>query len=280
VLYLLLTILSSSSIAVILKINSRKHGEPLVLLAGNYFSASILSLILLFTEKTVSTSIELIPLGAFLSILFVGSIFAFSKSVTLSGAALSTVSSRLSVLVPILLSTLFFNELPTVFQLIGLGLTITTIILFYFSISEKSIENYSKIKFKYLILVLAGIGLADFFMKVFQENWTLQNKPWFLFWIFFFSFLITLTLAIRKKNKIKPSTMYLGLLMGIPNIFSSYFLIESLKMFKSVIVYPVVNIGIILFTGIIVKIFWHEHWNNYSKIAMIVGLLSIVFLSI
>lgn len=277
---LILTILCSTSIALILKINSIKQGDTLILLTGNYISASLISLILYFGNKGTTNSFELIPLGLFLSILFVGSIFAFSKSVTLSGAALSTVSSRLSVLVPIILSVIIFNEAPNAFQIIGLIFTFFTIILFYFSLNNRKQEDRNKNKFLYLISILIGIGVADFFMKVFQENWNNNDKPWFLFWIFFFSFLSTLFVSLKRKKIFNNKTMILGLIMGVPNIFSSYFLIESLKFYNAVIVYPIVNISIILATSVIVKIYWREPWNLYSKIALFIGLISITLLSL
>ena len=67
--------------------------------------------------------------------------------------------------------------------------------------------------------------------------------------------------------------------MGIPNIFSSYFLIEALKSYPAVFVYPVVNLSIIILTSLIVKIIWNEYWNNYSKIALLLGIISIILLS-
>lgn len=277
---LALTILCSTSIAIILKLNSNFKGNSILLLAGNYFSAAVVGLILLFTDQNSTSSVNLIPLGFFLSILFVGSIFAFSKSVFLSGAALSTVSSRLSVFVPTILSMFFYRELPNNYQIIGLVLTLLTVLLFYFSISNGNFKEGNKSKFIYLISVLFGIGIADFFMKVFQENWLSTDKPFFLFWIFFFSFLITFSISVKQRIKLEKKTIWLGLIMGIPNIFSSYFLIEALKNYKAVFVYPFVNVSIIVFTAIIVKLFWKEYWNPYSKIALLTGLASILFLSL
>jgi drug/metabolite transporter (DMT)-like permease len=277
---LFLSILFSTSIAIILKINSNNNGNSILLLVGNYFSASLVGLFLFLSDQKSTTSTELIPLGFFLSILFVGSIFAFSKSVSLSGAALSTVSSRLSVFVPTILAMFFYREFPNIYQLIGLFLTIITIVLFYLSIANGNLEGGKKDKFIYLIAILLGIGFADFFMKVFQENWSSTDKSWFLFWIFFFSFLITAAIALKQKRMFEKSTLILGIFMGIPNIFSSYFLIEALKSYTAVFVYPFVNMSIIIATAIIVKIFWKEQWSNYSKIALFIGLASILMLSL
>jgi drug/metabolite transporter (DMT)-like permease len=277
---LFLTIICSTSIAIILKVNSNFKGNTILLLAGNYFSASIVGLFLFFSDQNSTYSEELIPLGFFLSILFVGSIFVFSKSVSLSGAALSTVSSRLSVFVPTILSVFIYRELPNNYQILGLVLTLITILLFYFSIANGKLKEGNNNKFVYLLSVLIGIGVADFFMKVFQENWMSTDKPFFLFWIFFFSFIITFLIKVKKKIKLERRTLLLGLFMGVPNIFSSYFLIEALKTYKAVLVYPFVNISIIIATAIIVKIFWREYWSTYSKIALLTGLASIFLLSL
>lgn len=277
---LVLTIICSTSIAIILKKNSSQNGNSILLLSGNYFSASIISLLLFVSEKNASVSLDLIPFGMFLAILFVGSIFLFSKSVGLSGAALSTVSSRLSVFVPTILSIIFFKELPSHYQVFGLILTLITILFFYFSIKKGKDLEKDKLKFFLLVGVLLGIGIADFFMKVFQENWSSEDKPLFLFWIFFFSFLITLYISIKKHLTIEKNTLGLGFLMGIPNIFSSYFLIDALKSFSAVIVFPIVNISIILLTSLIVKVFWNEEWNKFSILALVTGLIAIIFLSI
>ncbi len=274
---LLLTILCSTSIAIILKINSNKDGDAILLLAGNYLTASVLGLIIFLAESNASSPINLIPFAILVAVFFVGSFFVYSKSVSLSGAALSTLSSRLSMFVPILLSILFYNEFLAHLQLLGIILTIITITLFYFSVRNSKNSNNN---FVYLTLVLFGIGFGDFFMKVFQENWSNNDKPWFLFWLFFFSFIISFIAVKKNKVVFNKKTFYLGLFLGIPNIFSSFFLIEALKTYKAVLVYPIVNLSIIILTATTVRFFWDEKWNLLAKLAFLVGLISILLLSL
>ncbi len=80
---LLLTILCSTSIALILKHSDTKQGNPIVLLAGNYLTASIIGLILMLL-KDASHSIETLIFGALLGLLFVASFFAFAHVLRLS----------------------------------------------------------------------------------------------------------------------------------------------------------------------------------------------------
>ncbi len=69
--FLLLTILCSTSIALILKYSDTKKGEPIVLLAGNYLVALLIGLILLILNDTKIFSVETLIFGAGLGLLFV-----------------------------------------------------------------------------------------------------------------------------------------------------------------------------------------------------------------
>ncbi len=99
--FLFLTILCSTSIALILKYSDTKKGEPIVLLAGNYLVASIIALTLLIINDSKSFSFQTLIFGAGLGLIFVLSFFAFAKSVSYAGTGLATTSSRLSVIIPI-----------------------------------------------------------------------------------------------------------------------------------------------------------------------------------
>ena len=101
--FLLLTILCSTSIALILKYSDTKKSEPIVLIAGNYLTASLIALVLLIFSESTKFSIETLLFGIGLGLLFVLSFFAFAKAISYAGTGLATTSSRLSVIIPKLL---------------------------------------------------------------------------------------------------------------------------------------------------------------------------------
>ncbi|MBZ0178616.1 MAG: hypothetical protein K8F36_04930 [Melioribacteraceae bacterium] len=276
---LILTIICSSSIAVILKINSVKNWDSMQLIAGNYFAASVLGLIF-YAQEPVPFSMDLALIGMSAGVLFVASIFAFSKSVTYSGGAISTLSSRLSVFVPVILSMLIYLELPSLFQSFGLLVTAVTIYLFYLSVQRNNKDVDGLKKFLFLIAVLLGIGLADFYMKIFQANFHPSQKAFFLFIIFTSAFVISFTVMILRRIRFNKKSAALGIIMGIPNILSSHFLINALDKFSAVYVYPVVNMAIIIVTATVVRIFWKETWNVYSTAALLTGIAAIVLLNL
>ena len=140
---LFLTILCSTSIALILKHSDTKQGEPIVLLAGNYLTASVIGLLLMLFNST-SYSIETFVFGALLGLLFVASFFAFARAVAATGTALATISSRLSVIIPIVFSIIFFNEQPSTLKLFGFLFTGITFVFFYFSLLKQNNSSTEK----------------------------------------------------------------------------------------------------------------------------------------
>lgn len=277
---LILTILCSTLIALILKYSGSRKGNPVLLLCGNYFAAMVIMLILIVSEKKLVYSIESFLFGAALGLLFFIGFFAFAKAVSTAGASLSAVSSRLSVIIPITLSIIIFGEVPSYFQLSGIILALVTIILFYFSIRHFSAGTFHRMDYFYLFALIVGIGINDFSFKVFQ-NWRPgDEKNFFILTIFSFAFLYSLSYILFRKIKFEQHTLTTGIILGIPNVFSSYFLLGALNQLPAIIVYPSINIGIIVLTSLAAFLIWKEKLNVYGWWAMGFGLSAILLLSI
>ncbi len=278
--FLLLTILCSTSIALILKYIDTKRGEAIVLLAGNYLIASIISLLFILFKKDVQFSIQTLFFGQGLGLLFVLSFFAFAKAISYAGTGLATTSSRLSVIIPIVFSIIVYNETPSQYQIIGFLFTVVTFIFFYFSISDNHKAGDGFLKYILLLAVLIGIGINDFSMKIFKSWKPQQEEPFFIFFVFSSAFIYSLIYIAFKRIKIIKHTAAWGLVLGIPNVFSTIFLLSALALLPAILVYPLINVGIIIFTTLFAFFIWKEKLNRWGVLAIASGLLAIVFLSI
>ncbi len=277
---LFLSVLCSVSIAIILKYNDTKSGNAILLLTGNYFAATLTTLLLSFSDFNFDLPLPLILLGAFLAIFFVGSFFAFTKAVNSAGTALATVSSRLSVFLPALLSIFLYNEQPTAMHIAGYTLTLLTLWLFYKSLQSNDAKKLSLQDFLYLFALLVGIGIADFGMKVFEEEFVNASKSMFLFSIFGFSFLYTLGITLAKRIKAEKQVLLRGMVLGVPNIFSSFFLIGALETIPGYITFPLVNISVIVLTGFLAWLLFKEKLNKYGLFSIASGIVAIILMSL
>lgn len=277
---LIMTILCSTTIALMLKINDQKAGDSIQLLMGNYLTASLISAFFVIQQGNYNISLFTVLFGSVMGFMFVLSFFLFAQSVSFAGVALSTVTARMSVILPISLSILFFNEKPGFIKILGIILALATIVIFYFSIRNNHRSGIKDKKYLYLLLLMLGMGLGDFGMKIFQsQNYASENNI-YLFIIFFTAFIYTGIWFIINKKSFESKTFFRGFALGVPNIFSSFFLLAALSQIEAVIVYPFTNISVILITTLLAIIFWKEKINTIGIIGLIAGSTAIILLGI
>ena len=278
--YLFLTIICSSSLALILKFGNVKKSNTAILINANYITASILSLLFTLYKGKIFLSIEALIFALFLGYLFAETFFIYSKAVGMAGTALATVSARLSVLIPVLFSILLFGESPDLTMLIGFLIALITFYFFYLSLRQKNLDVHGKRGYIYLILLLIGIGVVDLSMKIFERNFLSEEKGTFVFVIFFTAFLYTLIKILTQKISFEPNTFKTGLILGLPNFLSIHFLLAALGQLPAIVVFPTLNIGVIVFTAVTAYLIWKEKINNYGIFAIITGIIAIILLKI
>ena len=278
--FLFLAILSSSSLALILKQGHVKNANIALLINGNYLTATLIALGFILFKYGFHYSIEALLFGASLGILLAGTFVIYSKAISLAGTALATVSARLSVLIPVLLSILLFSESPNVKMIFGFLLALVTLYLFYLSLKNHNNGRSSTGKYLYLFALLIGIGVIDFSMKIYEHKFLPEEKGVFVFTIFLSAFIYTLIYLFVKKIKFDKSTYNLGLILGVPNVLSVHFLLAALSEVPAIVVFPVMNIGVIVLTAVAAYLIWKEQINLYGKIAIAVGIAAILLLKL
>ncbi len=273
---LALAILCSTSVALILKANDSRGGHPLPLLAGNYLVASLLGGFYLIGSAGRTFSVETLFFGAALALGFTFTFLIFTKAVGAAGASLATVSSRLSLAIPVLMSVVLFRELPNTNQLAGLVLTGVTLLFFFLSTRATTEIHLRNAAYALLLILLVGIGVNDFALKLFQEWRPSTEKPFFLLCVFGFSLIYTLLLMWWKGIAFDRSTTVRGLILGVPNILNSFFLLSALASLDAIFVYPAINIGVILLTTLGAAVLWKERLDTWGVLALVTGTLAIV----
>lgn len=278
--FLILTIICSTSLALILKYGSVKKTNIFLMINGNYLTASIIALGFIFYQGGFHFSLNAILFSMFLGILFAETFVIYSKAISFAGTALATVSARLSIIIPVLFSIILFGEKPNIKMIAGFILVLITLYLFYLSLrNHSSVANSGK-KYFYLFLLLVGIGVVDFSMKIFEHNFDKVEKGTFVFLIFFFAFIYTLLRILTGKIRFDKQTYLIGLGLGFPNVLTIHFLLAALSALPAIVVFPIQNIGVIVLTAIAAYIFWKEKINLYGKIALAVGIAAILLLKL
>ncbi|MDF2673778.1 MAG: hypothetical protein K0R09_2043 [Clostridiales bacterium] len=304
--YLILAILCSSSIALILKYSENRSMNRLAVTTFNYFTAFMVSLIMIVLKPSVYLNIQefslsslesdfynvilkgnglfsegssfiwAVFLGLVTGVFFFLSFIYYQKSVNENGASLSGTFGKLGILIPMLVSIFIWKELPNALQWIGIFLAITSILMVNLSFNSKT---PAKINPTLILLFLFG-GIAEFQNKLFQKYTIIEYKDIFLFCVFFTSFIISLVYTIRSKDKVKVRDILVGLLVGIPNLFSSYFLILALDLIPTSVAFPLYSAGSIIFISLGSLILYKERLTLKNKLAIFLVIIALVLINI
>lgn len=173
---------------------------------------------------------------------FIGNFLVYSKSIHLNGMGISVAAMRLSLLIPVFLSIWLYQETVTWGKITGLILVFLALGLM---VPKQEPIKFRKIDAAWLLVIVFVLtGMADSTLKIYQEDFSLQlSELQFMGLVFTCAFIIGLVLSlIRRGEVIKRGELVTGVLIGIPNLYSSVFLIYALGGIDGAIAYPIVNI--------------------------------------
>lgn len=275
------SVFCSVLIAFILKINELQSGDRLVVLGANYILATGIGIILWYIGSPGEIALQpaVIVFAAVVGIGFVIAFFAYMKSVRTVGVSLATLVARLSIVLPLLLSAIIYTEIPTIFQWLGIALTLLTLVLFTRSIRRDKTKEYTTEGIFYLLLMFVVLGLNDFSMKIFREWQPAGDRGLFLLVLFGMATVFSWTLILYKKRTVRPRDVVRGVVLGIPNLFASFFLIAALRSLPGIVVYPLVNVSIVVLTALGGLLLWKEHLNTAGWLSLGLAVMAILFLS-
>lgn len=273
-LFLILAVLASSVLAIVLKYLGSGYGY------GVYFFNYVTCAVLAFAtmEKKSLWNGDPLPLwlGAVSGFLYLAALIVYAHSIRKNGAVLSSVFTRLGVLVPIFVSVVLFGERPTPLQ--GLGILVAVLAAVVMNGLPKKGQDQGVtpgVAIVPLLLALLFNGASDSMSKIFTQLGARQDDGLFVFYIFLFAGLFTLILLLREKQKPTRRDVLLGILVGVPNFFSSRLLLAALTELPAFLVYPSYSVGAILVISAASFILFRERLNRrqLGAVGMILGAL-------
>lgn len=276
--FLLLAFGSSALISIIMRMSSDKIHANRSMLAMNYCVCAFLGA--RYAKFDIWPAHEngfslVLGLGFISGILFLVSFVLFQVNTKKNGVVLSAIFMKLGLLVPFVMSIFLFGEMPTALQVIGFIIAIAAII----AINYQKDDSSSKFSFALIFLLLVG-GSADVMAKVFEEYGNDVFSDLFLFYTFAVALVLCIGLVIWKKEKPGKTEFIYGAIIGVPNFFSSKFLIAALKDVPAVIAYPTYSVATILIVTLAGVFVFKEKLNKRQWCALVAILVALVLLNI
>ena len=266
---LVLTILLTALLFLCFKEFSKRVINTHQAITFNYLTASILGF--LFYNNPISVNEILtadwifptIVLGVFFVIMF--NVMAITTQKL--GISIASMASKMSLIIPVFAALLLQEN--TDFSFVnGLGILLALIAVYFTFKKEAQLEEPITIA----IILFFGAGILDMGLNYIQEDYLKDKDDFsqFIIIVFFIAFLAGLLKIIYSKQKIQLKNIMAGITLGIPNYLSIYFVLEALNQLGGIIVFPVLNIGVVLLSSILSFVIYKEYLSklNWSGIAL------------
>lgn len=264
-----------------LKASEVENNRTLNTLTVNYLIAAVVAFGTGFAKAGASTLPLQWPIILFCLVVgsfFIGNFIAYSKSVHLNGMGVTVTAMRLSLLFPVLLSVFYYGEYIGWIKTAGIVLIFSSLVLLVPKNNGKRIGNIHAGWLLVMIFVMTGV--ADASLKIYKEEFSLKlNELQFMGIIFSAAFLIGLTLCLfRKRPVFNRREFRMGALIGLPNLYSSVFLIYALSGIDGSIAFPLVNILSVGAGTALGMLYWEDKVSSRQWIGLAIAIISIIIL--
>ncbi|MEE2699974.1 MAG: DMT family transporter [Bacteroidota bacterium] len=243
----------------------------------NYLTASILGFLIYNNPIPISEVLSsewlypTITLGIFFVIMF----NVMADTTQKLGISIASMASKISLVIPVF-AALLLQENTNFSWINGFGILFALIAVYFTFKKEEKLKHPITIA----IILFLGAGILDMSLNYIQEVYlqTQSDFSKFIIVIFFIAFSVGLVKIIFDSRKIELKNVIAGILLGIPNYFSIYFVLGALEELGGIIVFSVLNIGVVLLSSIISFILYKVHLIRLNWIGITLSCVSIILI--
>lgn len=257
----------------------------------NKFQAIIVNYLVCFTiglalsserDLVANFSSDWFPYCIGLGFVFVAIFFSMALTTEKMGISVTAVSGKMSVVVPILFAYFYASE-----DINGIffGGVILSLLSIYFISVKKDLVIDKKYLFLPIIVFLGG-GFIDTSLKILESSYGQQvSMDTISYSIFLGAFIAGIILFVVKNKAdfmvFERKSLIAGVLLGIPNYFSIFFLLSAIASFqgKSALVFGINNIGVVLLSTILSIVIFKERLSIGNKVGLSLAVISIAIIA-
>ncbi|WP_222984405.1 EamA family transporter [Flagellimonas meishanensis] len=284
--YLALSILSSTLIFVVFKLYDVYKVQTLYAIITNYVVACLVGLFLyegpILPESLVHKSWFWGPVA--LGALFIVIFNLMAKTAQVAGVSVASVATKMSLAIPVMFGVILYGEKLSLFQILGVFLALVAV---YLASIKSSSVTLNKRDLLLPLLVFLGSGIIDTSMKYFEEgHLTPQEVPIFSSMIFGFAAIFGLMFigikAARTPLKVNLRNILGGIALGIPNYFSIFFLIRALQsdVLGSAAIFTLNNVAIVLASTLLGILAFKERLSPKNWAGVALAIFSIIMVAL
>ena len=268
--YLIIAIACSAGVFVVMRLFERFHLDNHQALSWNYLVASAIGFLSCGQHITVGE--------------IVGEPW-FQRS----GVTVTSLSSKLSVVLPTIAGVVLFHERISLTAGIGILLALVALVLVIGG-GKKGTSGATALKegrhwvvVLLPVLIFFGTGIGDILMKLTEQLNKADDMTFMIAFIYFVALLFGVVIVaydmVTGKSKWAWKNALGGLVLGLVNFFSTFNIYQAMRVFDNVVLFPVYNIGVVGLTALIGLALFKERltWKNY--LGMAIALVAVILIT-
>ncbi len=221
-----------------------------------------------------------------LGLLFIIGFNIVAETVKQFGVTVGSVAQKMSLILSVSFAIVYYNESINFLKIMGIVMALVAVVLTNIPSKEEgaAITPNTFKKYAYLIaLTFITSAMIEIGLQYVEKNVAAQaNDPSFIIFLFFTAAVIGSSYAIFQvangKMKIEKKNIIAGIVLGVPNYFSIYFLMLTLGVWDGSIVFPVTNVGIISVASIAAYFIFNEKLSRLNILGVLAALTAILMI--
>ncbi|HAD97199.1 MAG TPA: hypothetical protein DCG19_07310 [Cryomorphaceae bacterium] len=283
--WLALSIFCSTLIFVIFKLFDRWKIDNLQAIVINYFIAYSVGTL---QQGSITMPWDIIHYKWFTSVVILGFLFItlFQIIAFVSqkiGVSVASVAVKMSLIIPVLFGLYYYNEALNISKVTGILLALLAVYLA--TRKKEKVKKHPTLAWLPILLFVAS-GCMDAFLKFNQqEKVPMAENSLFASSVFGMAAVIGILFIIfrlvRGNLHWQWKNVWGGILLGVPNYGSIYFLLRALEFngLESSVVFPVNNVGIVALSTLAAYFGFREHLSTRNIVGILLSFIAIILIA-
>jgi len=276
------TIVLFNILIIIFKMFEKYNINILQALIFNYMTAGMCSYFFLesdFSLEYIFSSgwlFHAIVIGTLFIVVFVFYGFGTQKV----GISITTVANKMSLIIPVFAAIILYEDVFTYLKALAFFLALVGI---YLSSTRAGKLGFDKKYLWLIILIFLGQGISDAIFNDFAQNFPGEKGYLFFMTLFAVASVSGLLIYIlesinhKTKNPFQLSSIFWGIIFGVPNFFSLVFFLKALAdpSLNSSVVFTLVSMGIVVSSSLLGVFVFNEKLNKTNWIGILLCVCAI-----
>ena len=280
--YFAIAVLLGISIYLVFRYVGLLELHTYTVIVTNYWVCSLVGILHIFFEgDTHETVWKLsLPWAAGIGLMFVSTFYMIAVLTRERGVGISSILSRVSLVIPVLFFLIFFGEKISPWQILGIVLSIVAIVLINF---KKGVP-LRKGSLLLPLVVFLGYGVIDILLKLAQDHISKSAETYHVLTtsIFLMAGIYGVLFKLIKGIELSKRAMRVGVFLGLINYYSIFFLFEALEHsgISSTIIFPLNGVLILLGANVSSILLFKEQLGFRKLIALGLAVAAIILLNV